>query len=419
MLPTPPPSPTSTANKCPPEFRLGQFLLDCIQLVEVLGVGAYGVVYKAVDVHTGTLYAVKALNKVGLDPRQRKFQRREIQLHHEASRHPNVLSVYKILDFSDCTFVILEYCPDGDLFVNITEKGLFAGNDLLAKNAFLQILDAVEYCHSLGIYHRDLKPENIMLTNGGATVKLADFGLATTDCMSTDFGCGSTFYMSPECHEAQPKAFACYASAPNDIWSLGVVLINITCGRNPWKRASTEDTTFSAFLQDSEFLKSILPLTDELDCILRRIFECDPCKRITVPDLRDMILQCPAFTTEDHVTPATPTSSYAAARPPTPLAELNCSFHNLRPQVSPIDINASSRTSSASGFSDYSSAPCSPYTTIHAYQELDTQPSNSQFQAASPPQPSFTSAWYSNIMPAFDLAHKHMSVHPILPRVFF
>ncbi|KZF19786.1 serine/threonine protein kinase, partial [Xylona heveae TC161] len=289
MLPTPPATPP-LPGQCAPADRLGQILVNRLELTSILGVGAYGVVYTAVDIHTNALYAVKALNKIGLDPRQRKFQQREIQLHHQASRHPNVVSLVKILDSVDCTFVVIEFCPEGDLFSNITERGHYVGNDFLAKRAFLQILDAVEFCHSLGIYHRDLKPENILVTDGGMTVKLADFGLATTDPFSSDFGCGSTFYMSPECQQSSPRPNSFYASAANDVWSLGVILVNLTCGRNPWKRASTEDSTFRAFLKDSKFLRSILPLSAELDNILRRIFECDPQKRITIPELRELIV---------------------------------------------------------------------------------------------------------------------------------
>lgn len=196
MLPTPPHSPTLNGI-CAPEARLGLVLADQLKLTGILGVGAYGVVYTAIDIHTHVPYAVKALNKIGLDPRQRTFQEREIQLHHAASHHPNVISLVTILDSYDCTFVVLEYCPEGDLFTSITESGRYLGNELLAKRAFLQILDAVDFCHSIGIYHRDLKPENILVTDGGMNVKLADFGLATRDSFTSDFGCGSTFYMSP------------------------------------------------------------------------------------------------------------------------------------------------------------------------------------------------------------------------------
>jgi serine/threonine protein kinase len=196
MYPTPPASPTQNGF-CAPEDRLGQILAGRLQLTGILGVGAYGVVYTAVDIQTNIPYAVKALNKVGLEPRQRKFQQREIQLHHQASAHPNVVSLVKIMDAPDCTYVVIEYCPEGDLFSNITEQGKYVGNDAMAKRAFLQVLDAVEYCHSIGIYHRDLKPENVLVTDQGMTCKLADFGLATTDHVTSDFGCGSTFYMSP------------------------------------------------------------------------------------------------------------------------------------------------------------------------------------------------------------------------------
>lgn len=217
-LPTPPASPDSeyarppfpqqvrsrksTSSRHPtPESRLGK-CLGRIQLRSILGVGAYGVVYKAVDVSTLQVYAVKALSKFNadgspLDQRQQDFQRREISLHYQASAHPNVVSMHKIIDDLDCTYVVMEYCSEGDLFSNITERCRYSGNEDLIRSVALQILDAVAHCHRLGIYHRDLKPENILVANQGRDVMLADFGLATTDLYSVDFGCGSTFYMSP------------------------------------------------------------------------------------------------------------------------------------------------------------------------------------------------------------------------------
>lgn len=294
MLPTPPPSPSPRCYT--PEDRLGFILANRLELTGILGVGAYGVVYTAVDIHTNIRYAVKALNKNGLDPRQLKYQQREIRLHHMASQHPNVVSLVRIMDSLDCTYVVMEFCPEGDLFSSITDKGNFVGNDPLVKRVFLQLLDAVQFCHNLGIYHRDLKPENVLVTDQAMTVKLADFGLATTDYFTSDFGCGSTFYMSPECQQTNPRPMSCYVSAANDVWSLGVMLVNLTCGRNPWKRASMEDSTFRAYLKDPFFLKSILPLSTEMVCILSRVFERDPAKRITIPELRQLILECPRFT---------------------------------------------------------------------------------------------------------------------------
>lgn len=206
------PQPQQTLNSRPqqpfryvplaPEERLGTFLEGKLQLIDILGTGAYGVVYSAVDITTGVRYAVKCLSKYNsdgtpLERRQAAYQQREIHLHYLASAHSNVVSMYKIVDNADCVFVILEFCPEGDLFLNITERGQYVGNDELAKKIFLQILDAVDHCHKLGIYHRDLKPENILVTEHGDTVKLADFGLATSDDRSEDYGCGSTFYMSP------------------------------------------------------------------------------------------------------------------------------------------------------------------------------------------------------------------------------
>ncbi|KAL2066934.1 hypothetical protein VTL71DRAFT_1358 [Oculimacula yallundae] len=306
--------------RCPPPTpasRIGIYLGNSLQLRGILGTGAYGVVYSAYDDQTQTWYAVKALSKFNpngepLDQRQREFQAREIQLHYKASAHPNVVSMYKIVDDPACTYVVLEYCPEGDLFSNITERERYVGDNDLIRRAFLQILDAVEYCHSLGIYHRDLKPENVLVSRSGNQVLLADFGLATMDPKSEDHGCGSTFYMSPECLDQSSRS-ASYRCAPNDIWSLGVILVNLTCGRNPWKQASTEDSTYKAFSRNREFLKTILPLTDELNEILGMIFERNPEKRITIGELKQRIFRCASFTTPQiqllPTPPASPRSS--------------------------------------------------------------------------------------------------------------
>ncbi|KAJ5916486.1 hypothetical protein N7504_000501 [Penicillium tannophilum] len=349
MLPTPPPSPTLRCYA--PEDRLGFILANRLELTGILGVGAYGVVYTAVDIHTNISYAVKALNKAGLDPRQLKYQQREIRLHHLASQHPNVVSLVRIMDSVDCTYVVMEYCPEGDLFSSITDKGNFVSNDPLVKRVFLQLLDAVQFCHSIGIYHRDLKPENVLVTDQGMTVKLADFGLATTDYFTTDFGCGSTFYMSPECQQTNPRPMSCYSSAANDVWSLGVMLVNLTCGRNPWKRASVEDSTFRAYLKDPFFLKSILPLSTEMVCILSRVFERDPSKRITIPELRQLIVDCPCFTEQPPVAPWVPDQIPQAdylVQPQMPFVPLE-----------PLHAQQSGSSSDSSHYSDFSDSAIS------------------------------------------------------------
>ncbi|KAF9961830.1 hypothetical protein BGZ65_010130, partial [Modicella reniformis] len=77
-------------------------------LQDMLGVGAYGSVYRAIDTHTGQIYAVKSLNKTGLDPRQRAFQIQEAKLHANVSGHPNVVTLHKIIEDEDHLFMVLD-----------------------------------------------------------------------------------------------------------------------------------------------------------------------------------------------------------------------------------------------------------------------------------------------------------------------
>lgn len=138
-----------------------------------------------------------------------------------------------------------------------------------------------------------------------------------------------------------------YACAPNDIWSLGVILVNLTCGRNPWKSASTKDSTFRAYLADRQFLKSILPLSDELNEILNMVFEIDPSRRISLAELRHRIATCPAFTKPANAaaTTTTTTTSIPAAVPT-------------------IQVTADAFVDVDSDLDVYSSAALSPASTI-------------------------------------------------------
>jgi serine/threonine protein kinase len=116
--------PSNTFASSAPE--LVGFTLDHgrLELLSVLGTGAYGVVYLAIDLHAPSpLYlAVKCLRRAGPDTRQRSFQRREIGLHQLVNRHPNVVSLHKVIEEGEYIFVVMDFYEEGDLFGMITEK---------------------------------------------------------------------------------------------------------------------------------------------------------------------------------------------------------------------------------------------------------------------------------------------------------
>lgn len=163
--------------------------MQSIQLVSILGIGAYGVVYLGRNIFNRKYFAVKLLTHMNISYK-------EVDIHAYLSGHPNILKFEKVVYEGGKTFMVIEYTPEGDLFSAITLNHKIVGNNDAIRHIFIQIIDAVHYCHQNNISHRDLKPENIML-GSKLQVKLADFGLATMDQVSNEFGCGSTFYFSP------------------------------------------------------------------------------------------------------------------------------------------------------------------------------------------------------------------------------
>ncbi len=181
-------------------------LIDCVvekryKLVQLLGAGTYGVVYKALDLQSPSMShphyrAIKILKKAGRTPKEIATIRREIALHSAVSHHPNVVNLHDAYDDSEYFYIILDYHSGGDLFELVIGKEMYAHNDELVRSAFLSIIDAVQACHDANISHRDLKPENFLMSEDGSTAYLADFGLATNKLIADDF-CGTNIYMAP------------------------------------------------------------------------------------------------------------------------------------------------------------------------------------------------------------------------------
>lgn len=172
-----------------------------LQLLDSLGSGAYGKVYLAVDRTSSKTkrkyYAVKCLCKLTPGSRQEQFQKRELMIQSMVHHHPNIVTLHKVVHGWFFVYVVLDFCAGGDLFTAITERKVFQRNDELVKRVFVQLIDAVQCCHQRGVSHRDIKPENILVSEDGARIFLADFGLSTWDDFSTEFGFGSPHYMSP------------------------------------------------------------------------------------------------------------------------------------------------------------------------------------------------------------------------------
>lgn len=286
--------------------EIGQFNLGHYKITQMLGYGANGTVHLAKDTTTGELVAIKELSFKGLTPAEQHLQRNEAFYHSSLSHHENILTLRDVMVGEEALFLVMDYCPEGDLFefvVKQTNADRLKGVESSRRMA-LEIISSVINCHSAGIYHRDLKPENVLLVpceDGSYTTRLADFGLATTQLVSNDLGCGSACYMSPECTSYSPQHSEKegFNSAKNDVWSLGILLVNLMCGLNPWKRACVEDRSFAAYLRDQTYLMT-LEVSSSFYELLTKALNPDPEARCDLDTLYNLVKACPTFLLSQH-----------------------------------------------------------------------------------------------------------------------
>ena len=260
------------------------------QLVEPLGEGGMGVVYKARDRQLDRIVALKILPAAKVADADSK--RRFVQEAQAASAlsHPNIVTIYGIDEADGTDFIAMELVAGAPLERLIPRQGLPL---MTALGYAVQMADALAAAHAAGIVHRDLKPTNVMVTGSGL-VKVLDFGLAklsedaaraataNRDTLSigakpgTDKGVivGTVAYMSPEQAEGRP------VDGRSDIFSFGAVLYEMVTGRKAFQ-GDTRLATLSAILRDEPTSASqiVRDVPKELERVLARCLRKDAGRR--------------------------------------------------------------------------------------------------------------------------------------------
>jgi eukaryotic-like serine/threonine-protein kinase len=215
------------------------------QLIEPIGQGGMGVVYKGLDVMVEREVAIKALRPeiAGQPDILERFRGEAIAL--ARLNHPHIATLYSFFREGDEYFMVMEFVTGRTLESIIRESGKFP--PALALSVAAQVLEAIEHASSQGILHRDIKPANVMLTPSGQ-VKVTDFGIARVlgNARLTREGCayGTLEYLAPERIRGEE------GDVRSDLYSLGVVLYEMLSHRLPFERA-TEYEMMRAHLEEA------------------------------------------------------------------------------------------------------------------------------------------------------------------------
>ncbi|KAH7914572.1 kinase-like domain-containing protein [Hygrophoropsis aurantiaca] len=272
-----------------PASKLGEYTV-----IQDIAEGTFGKVKMATHTITGQKVAMKYISKAVIHMTKTKTRvQREVE-YMRTLRHPHIIKLYEVISTPTDIIIVLEYAG-GELFNYIVANGRMP--EPRARRFFQQLISGIEYSHKLKIVHRDLKPENVLLDED-LNVKIADFGLSN-EIKDGDFlktSCGSPNYAAPEVIRG-----GLYTGPEIDVWSCGVILYVMLCGRLPFEDDDVQ-TLFTKISQGSYHMPSYLGT--DARALINSMLAVDPVKRITIPE----ITQHPFFITDlpRYLTPLPP-----------------------------------------------------------------------------------------------------------------
>jgi serine/threonine protein kinase len=260
-------------------------LIEGLKFINLINEGSFAKVFRA-ETKEGIQVAVKCLNKANMDNNTLKNLYAEPKILSRLN-HPKVVKLLQVVENRETLFLVQEYCETDMFEIIVSQVSKEKTRDL-----FSQLCSSVAYCHSQSIFHRDIKPENILLKDG--CVKLADFGLATKRHLSGEFHIGSCRYMSAEVFATPTKNQEPYMSSANDVWAIGIILINLLTGHNPWNEPTASNKRFRAYQKNpKKYLQTQFKFSDELCAVLERVFNLDPYSRPSALEFQKMVESIP------------------------------------------------------------------------------------------------------------------------------
>ncbi|MDD4858143.1 MAG: protein kinase, partial [Candidatus Krumholzibacteria bacterium] len=256
------------------------------RILEKLGEGGMGVVYKAEDTKLGRTVALKFLPpELTRDPEAKERFIQEAQAA-SALDHPNICNIHEIDETNDGRMFIVMACYEGESLKAKIERGPLKLDEAL--DIAVQMARGLAKAHEQEIIHRDIKPANVFITKDGL-VKIVDFGLAKltgkTKLTKTGLTLGTAAYMSPEQARGAPMDHR------TDIWSFGAILYEMLAGESPFRGEYDQSVIYSILNEEPQPVTSVRPeVPRALERVVERCLEKDPENRCdSVEELiRDM-----------------------------------------------------------------------------------------------------------------------------------